>query len=340
MGKFFKYLVIAIIALAFGVSTGIGYWIMSCEKYLKEKTISMDFKVNSDTGFNGLYRVLFKEEQDTPKYFWRYLVKVKKFDKKIRPGYYRAEKLSLNDVFQMVMDGKQYTIKITIPEGYNIYDITKRLQSSELQNVSDFFQQATDKKLIQTLTGVDTDRLEGFLYPDTYFFPPDITSTNIIKRMHGNFMKNIPSDFNDKMKAQGYTPYQGLIIASIVQKETYDKDEAPIVASVFLNRLKINMRLQADPTVIYGKYENFDGDIRFKDLRDTENIYNTYTHGGLTPTPICSPSKIALYAVANPADTKYLYFVADDKGKHIFSKSYREHLNYVNSYQRQRKKLD
>jgi UPF0755 protein len=149
--------------------------------------------------------------------------------------------------------------------------------------------------------------------------------------MVDNFNKNLPKKFTEKIKKQGLSFYQGIILASIIQKETYKLDEYPLIASVFYNRLKKRMRLQSDPTVIYGM-ENYQGNIQKKDLLNKSNVYNTYKHSGLPPTPICNPSKHALDAVINPRQTNYLYFVADKKGGHIFSTNYQDHRKNIRKY--------
>jgi UPF0755 protein len=148
------------------------------------------------------------------------------------------------------------------------------------------------------------------------------------------FFKNLPKQFEEKAKNNGLTVYEAVILASIIQKESYYKDELPLISSVFHNRLKKRMRLESDPTIIYGIYENFDGNIRKKDLIDKSNIYNTYKIFGLPPTPICNPDKYSLEAAVNPAKTDYLYFVADKEGKHHFSKTYAEHSKKVYKFQK------
>ncbi len=178
-----------------------------------------------------------------------------------------------------------------------------------------------------------------FLYPDTYFFPPKSTPEFVATAMYKAFLSQLPPEnFEDKAdKLGGLSLYEAVTLASIIQKETYDPDEAPpLISSVFHNRLKYRMRLQADPTIIYGLYPEFDGNITKQNLRDSSNPYNTYKINGLTPPtpPICSPSKVALEAAVNPADTKYLYFVADKNHRHVFSKNYREHINQVNRHQK------
>jgi UPF0755 protein len=134
------------------------------------------------------------------------------------------------------------------------------------------------------------------------------------------------------------TAYEALILASIVERETAVADERPLIAAVFINRLRKRMRLQTDPTVIYGLGSDFDGDIRFRDLkRDTP--YNTYTRGGLPPTPIALPSEASIHAVLHPAESRALYFVAIGDGRHHFSTTLSEHNAAVNRYQRKRRPL-
>ena len=225
-------------------------------------------------------------------------------------------------------------MKITIPEGYNMYDVSNRMSERIVESAAQFLKTVKDKEFIRLLTGQDYATLEGFLYPDTYFFPPRSNPEYVASAMYQMFLQQLPEDFDEKAAQLGMTRYQAVILASIIQKETYDPAEAPIISSVFHNRLKFHMRLQADPTIIYGMYPEFDGNIRKTDLNDSDNPFNTYKIKGLPPTPICNPSKTALEAAVNPADTKYLYFVADQEHRHIFSSNYEEHMRQVYYHQK------
>lgn len=330
-----KYIGMAAILAAFLVTSIAGLWIVKCEKFLDNTIVTIELEIEPNSTFNDLYKRLF-EHLETPTLFRQYLIKRVKLDRNMKYGYYRAKELPVRRVIDAVMKGRQSTMKVTIPEGYNIYDVSNRVSERIVESASEFLKTVKDKSFVKNLTGEEYATLEGFLYPDTYFFPPKSTPKFVASSMYQAFLKLLPADFDAKAKKLGLTRYEAIILASIIQKETYDTAEAPIISSVFHNRLKYRMRLQADPTIIYGLYPEFDGNITKRNLRDSSNPYNTYKINGLPPTPICSPSKIALEAAVNPADTKYLYFVADKNRKHIFSKNYREHTNKVNKHQKRR----
>jgi len=175
--------------------------------------------------------------------------------------------------------------------------------------------------------------LEGWFFPDTYRFSPGASDVEILKRAHSAMIRRL----NDAWAARAQelplaTPYEALILASIVEKETAVPAERPMVASVFVNRLRLGMRLQTDPTVIYGMGERYAGNIRKRDLTD-DTPWNTYTRDGLPPTPIAMPGADALRAAVRPATTEYLYFVAKGDGSHQFSRTLEEHNRAVARYQ-------
>jgi UPF0755 protein len=174
---------------------------------------------------------------------------------------------------------------------------------------------------------------EGWFFPDTYYFPRNTTDLAFLRRSHEMMKAHLDTLW--KNRAQDLplqTPYEALILASIVEKETAAPEERPAIAAVFLSRLRQGMPLQADPTVIYGLGESFDGDIGYSDL-NLDTPYNTYIHKGLTPTPIAMPGKAALKAVLHPARSDALYFVARRDGRHHFSATYEEHRKAVIEHQ-------
>ncbi|HDP89617.1 MAG TPA: endolytic transglycosylase MltG, partial [Thioalkalivibrio sp.] len=173
---------------------------------------------------------------------------------------------------------------------------------------------------------------EGWFYPDTYHFPKGTTDVEFLRRANAIMRERLAAEWAEREEGLPLeTPYEALILASIVEKESAVASERPMIAAVFVSRLRKGMRLQTDPTVIYGMGESFDGNIRKSDLR-RDTPYNTYTRGGLPPTPIALPSGESIHAVMHPAKTDALYFVSRGDGSHHFSATYEEHREAVIRY--------
>ncbi len=190
-----------------------------------------------------------------------------------------------------------------------------------------------DDDAIHAALGMTEPGLEGWFFPDTYRFTPGSTDAEILKRAHAAMLKRLADAWSTRAADLPLaTPYQALILASIVEKETALAEERPMVASVFVNRLRIGMRLQTDPTVIYGMGARYEGRIHRSDLT-TDTPWNTYTRDGLPPTPIAMPGADALDAATHPAQTQFLYFVARGDGSHAFSRTLDEHNRAVAKYQ-------
>jgi UPF0755 protein len=186
---------------------------------------------------------------------------------------------------------------------------------------------------IAALLGMPEGSPEGWLFPDTYRFAPGISDAELLKRAHAAMKRRLEEAWTQRDPAVPLaSPYQALILASIVEKETGASPERPLIASVFYNRMRRGMRLQTDPTVIYGMGERFDGNIRKRDLT-TDTPWNTYTRDGLPPTPIAMPGEASLQAVSRPAQSDYLYFVGKGDGTHHFSRTLEEHNRAVARYQ-------
>jgi UPF0755 protein len=189
---------------------------------------------------------------------------------------------------------------------------------------------------VRAALGIGDERIEGWLFPDTYRFAPGASDVDLLKRAHAAMKKRLAETWAARdPDVPLKTPYEALILASIVEKETGVAAERPVIAAVFVNRIKRGMRLQTDPTVIYGMGEAFDGNIRKRDLT-TDTPWNTYTRDGLPPTPIAMPGAGSLAAVAHPARSDYLYFVGKGDGTHYFSKTLEEHNRAVAKYQLKR----
>lgn len=186
---------------------------------------------------------------------------------------------------------------------------------------------------VASLLGIDGASPEGWLFPDTYKFSPGSSDVEIVRRAHAAMVKRVEAAWATRDPSLPLaSPYQALILASIVEKETALPAERPLVASVFVNRLERHMRLQTDPTVIYGMGSRYDGNIRKKDLTD-DTPWNTYTRDGLPPTPIAMPGEQALEATLHPVPSDFLYFVARGDGSHEFSRTLEQHNRAVARYQ-------
>ncbi len=251
----------------------------------------------------------------------------------------KAGEYSLNQsmtpvkILHMLTSGAVKTYSFTIPEGLSAEGIADLLQRRNLVNKRDFDYLIRDKALVASYN-VDGKSLEGYLFPDTYVISRDIGARDLIDLM----VKRFWEVFNSLVRGQRPTmPVKDIVtLASIVEKETGLAEERPVIASVFLNRLKKRMRLESDPTVIYG-LEDFGGDLKRKDLR-APSPYNTYLHRGLPPGPIANPGREALKAVIKPVKTDYLYFVSKNDGSHHFSSTLNEHNRAVYKYQKRRRR--
>jgi UPF0755 protein len=255
-------------------------------------------------------------------------------------GEIKAGEYSLNQtmapvrIFNILASGAIKTYPLTIPEGLTAEQIADILAKRNLVDKMEFISLVRDKTLVASYH-IDGPSLEGYLFPDTYVISKDIDARALIGLMVNRFW-NV---FNALIEGQRkLMPLVEIVtLASIVEKETSLAEERPVIASVFLNRLKKRMRLESDPTVIYG-LKDFDGNLKRKDLR-TPSPYNTYINYGLPPGPIANPGREALMAVINPAKTEYLYFVSKNDGSHYFSATLKEHNRAVARYQKRRRSI-
>jgi len=239
------------------------------------------------------------------------------------------------EILDVVTTGRVKTWPVTLPEGSRIGDIAARLDEAGLADHDAFVRAATDASLAAEL-GVPAATLEGYLYPDTYQLARGLEPAEIARTMVGQFEHVWQTEIAPGAADSPLSKHEIVTLASIVEKETASPEERPLIAAVFLNRLRRGMRLETDPTVIYG-IPDFDGNLRKVHLQDPTNPYNTYRIRGLPPGPIASPGADALRAVVKPSDSDYLYFVSRNDGTHAFSATYREHVAAVDRYQRRRR---
>ncbi|MFC1494656.1 endolytic transglycosylase MltG [Thermodesulfobacteriota bacterium] len=256
------------------------------------------------------------------------------YSRKVKAGEYRLNpSMAPIRIMEVLTRGVILTYTVTIPEGFSIKQIADVFSEQGLAPRYEFIAYAL-KSDSPSKHGIESPSLEGYLYPDTYIFARGLSVPTIINVMVGRF-KEVITPLNDMITRSGMSLNELVTLASIIEKETGKAEERPLIASVFLNRLRKRMRLESDPTVIYG-IKDFSGNLKKKDL-STHTPYNTYLIRALPPGPIASPGLASLTAVLNPDDTDFLYFVSKNDGSHHFSKTLEEHNRAVYKYQKKRK---
>ena len=263
---------------------------------------------------------------------FRLAVRFAQADRKLQAGEYRFfDPSSPNEIITRLRRGDTFNHTVTFPEGLTIREMGAIFARADLGTQQEFVRAASDKSLIADLDPAARS-LEGFLFPSTYSLPRRAGAAGFIRAMVKEFRKNISAE----PLPPGIDSLRDLVtLASIVEKETGSASERPTVAAVYLNRLKIRMPLQCDPTVIYGLMlrGRWDGNIRKGDLQ-LDSPYNTYRYPGLPPGPIASPGRASIDAVRHPADVDYLYFVSRNDGTHVFASTLAEHNRNVQKYQK------
>lgn len=259
--------------------------------------------------------------------------KLKGQDRRLQAGEYRLTSgMSLADLLDDMTSGKVVTHSITLIEGHTFRQVLDIIEQNPI--ITKQLTGLSDEAIMEKL-GHAGEHPEGRFYPDTYHITHGITDTELLAQAYDTMQKILEEEWQQREKELPFaSPYEALIMASIVEKESAVAEERPLIAGLFINRLRKRMRLQTDPTVIYG-IKDYDGDIRFRDLRK-DTPYNTYTRYGLPPTPIALPGREAIHATLHPDKTDYLYFVAygDGSGRHVFSTNLKDHEKAVNRYQR------
>jgi len=287
--------------------------------------------VQSGQGFKALSNLLYQKGMILHPVKFRLFARIKGHDKRIKAGEYMlSSAMTPKKILETMVDGKVYLHRLTIPEGYNLRQVAQAVGTAGLASEADFLKATTDPDLLNA-NGIDARTFEGYLFPDTYYFPRDVTSENIITTMVRRFWSVFNPEWKEQTKTLEMTIHQVITLASIIEKETAVAAERPIISSVFHNRLKRNMRLESDPTVIYGMGD-YNGNITRKDL-ESPTRYNTYTMKGLPPGPISNTGAKAIEAALYPADTKFLYFVSRNDRTHHFSTNFRDHNRAVRKYQ-------
>ena len=339
MKKFFVFLLILLLILS-----GVGFWgYQKITEFVHTPVnVTQDQLLTIERGTTGSKLAALLEQEKILEHadLLPWLLKLQPQLNKVKAGTYSLTGVkTLQDLLDMINSGKEAQFSVKFIEGKTFKEWRKNLENAP--HLKQTLQGKTDKEIMALLdipavakAVYEWNNMEGWLYPDTYNYTPNSTDLELLKRSTTRLQKALDKAWNERDENLPLAdPYQMLILASIVEKETGIAEERPQVASVFINRLKANMKLQTDPTVIYGMGESYTGNIRKKDL-ETITPYNTYMIEGLPPTPIAMVSESALQAVAHPAKTDFYYFVADGSGGHKFTRNLNEHNKAVQEYLR------
>jgi UPF0755 protein len=329
-----KKLLLSVVLLGL-VAAGVVAWLFwrFAHTPLVMPATPFEFTVERGSSLKGLSKKLADQNVlPEPNGFWL-LGRITDQATGIQAGAYRLEApITPLALLKKLNDGDVITLGITFVEGINFRDMREQMEANPALKIT--LKGASTSELLQRV-GASEKHPEGLFFPDTYRFSAGSTDLDIWKASYQAMQKRLAAAWAARQPNLPYqSAYQALIMASIIEKETGRADERPLIGSVFINRLRIPMRLQTDPTVIYGMGESFDGNIRRRDLTN-DTAYNTYTRDGLPPTPIAMPGQGSLDAALQPAESDKLYFVATRKGdgSHYFSRSLDEHNRAVAKYQ-------
>ena len=277
-------------------------------------------------------------------YYYQLLLKLKPELRAIKAGNYAVEpEMTAPQVLQKLVEGNVISYQFTIVEGTNIYELLKTLNA--VDNIEKRIANETDdfyNTVFPSIDFIDVKKThpEGMFFADTYQYTRGDSDLDLLQRAYNKLQQVLEEEWNNRADNLPYkTPYEALIMASIIEKETAVPAERPEIAGVFVRRLKKGMLLQTDPTIIYGLIDDpnidYDGDIRRKDIRNP-HPWNTYVHAGLPPTPIAMVGREAIWAALHPKEGDTYYFVAKGDGSHYFSKTLAEHNRAVRTYQLKR----
>ncbi len=281
--------------------------------------------------FKSLSQILHKKGIINHPAKFRLFSRIKGYDKHIKAGeYVLSSTMTPKIILEVFVMGKIRLHRLTFPEGYNLRQVAQVVSRAGFGTQADFFKAATNADLAR-YKGIDAQTFEGYLFPDTYYFSKDATTEKIISSMVKRFWSVFKPEWKNRAKTLGFTIHQVVTLSSIIEKEAGVAVERPIISSVFHNRLKRGMRLESDPTVIYG-IKDFNGNITRRDLAEN-TPYNTYKIKGLPPGPIANAGTKAIKAALYPADTRFLFFVSKKDNTHQFSTNLKDHNSAVQKYQ-------
>ena len=340
MKKSYVVLLLAVVALV--AALGGGFAFLSYQ-FLNTRAsdVAQDvvYEVTPGKGFNTIAVELEQKGLIKNSLFFTAYARIRGDRSKVKVGEYllRTNMVPM-EILNTITSGKSIARSFTVSEGLSIYEISELYQKEGFGTAEDFMKWIRDPQLIRSLLGESQESLEGYLFPETYMLTKYTDTKTLISNMVRRFLY-VYNEVIPMAEVQGMSRHQIVTLASIIEKETGAPEERPVISSVFHNRLLKRMRLQTDPTVIYGKAEKT-GKIELNITRadlTTPTRYNTYVIYGLPPGPIANPGKEALLAAVKPATSNYLFFVSQNDGTHVFSEDYSGHNKAVQRFQLDRK---
>jgi len=329
MLRLLRILLLGVVLLSVCAAGGF-YWLVT--KPLPLSSDRIEFSVTPGSGMRAVAREITAAGVPFEPLALVALGRVLRVDASIKAGSYQvARGESLLDLLKKLTRGDVTLAEVVLLEGWTFRQMRERLDAHpEMRHDSTGL---SDMEIMRQI-GADGVSPEGWFFPDTYMFAKKSRDIDVLARAYRAMQRHVTQEWEGRTAGLPLaTPYQALILASIVEKETGREQDRSMVAAVFINRLKRGMLLQTDPTVIYGLGQGFDGNLRKRDLQN-DTPYNTYTRAGLPPTPIAMPGLASLRAVLHPAESSALYFVARGDGSSHFSQTLNEHNNAVNRFQR------
>ena len=330
MKKMLRFVLLILVVL--GIAAGVGMWkvrqLADSTLLIKDETI---FTLKPGTGRLALGEQLYAEKVLNRPRVFQWLLRLEPELSHFKAGTYRfTPQMTVREMLRLIASGKEAQFPLRFVEGMRLSDYLKQLRESPyIEHTLSDDKYAT---VAAALKLENPEWVEGWFWPDTWMYTANTSDVAILKRAHQKMVTQVDKIWDGRVD---YLPYhdknQLVTMASIIEKETAVAEERDRVASVFINRMRIGMRLQTDPTVIYGMGESYNGKLSRKDL-ETPTAYNTYTIAGMPPGAIANPGEASLKAAAHPAKTPYLYFVADGKGGHTFNTNLASHNRSVQDY--------
>ncbi len=300
---------------------------------LSKEEVNKVIEVPTGATLRDVAMILSKENLISQVPYFILLGKLSVTERKIKPGEYAfTTRMPPLEIMDALRKGRILTYELVVPEGYTADQIAHLVEDQKMADYDTFMALVHDPEFIRSM-GLRADSLEGYLFPDTYYFPKKIGAEEVIKTMVAKFQNTFESQLEERAEELNMTKNEVITLASIIEKETAVESERPLVSAVFHNRLKRKIPLQSDPTVIYALLPDFHGTLHKRHLK-VNSPYNTYRNKGLPPGPIANPGRESLYAALYPDSVDYLYFVSKNDGTHYFSSSLQEHNRAVNKYQR------